>query len=229
MRPPILLLPLALLACSASTPAPAPTPVDARFLDATATPASIPVGPCHQLLLAAVQGSVVAAGQPLSPGDVLAVTDGPVSLSGSGLAVAATVAVTPCAVPRHVVLASAAPDLAFFGGAMHAHLDLDDRAVAPSVYLGRLAGPAAVPEHAHDTSWEILCALKAAGTFTLAARPQRLGDRTCIAVPPGVKHSWQPDPGGPSLVAVQLYAPPGPEQRFKKLAAEGANGANGAK
>ena len=43
-----------------------------------------------------------------------------------------------------------------------------------------------------------------------------------VPVPPGVKHSWKPDPGT-KLVAVQFYSPPGPEQRFKALAAAAAD------
>jgi hypothetical protein len=37
-------------------------------------------------------------------------------------------------------------------------------------------------------------------------------------VPPSVRHAYRPDPGT-GIVAFQMYAPPGPEQRFKKLAA----------
>jgi mannose-6-phosphate isomerase-like protein (cupin superfamily) len=194
-------------------------PVEARFVDATTGPTSIALTACHQLLVTAVKGTVVAGGQTLSVGDVLATTSGPVELRGDGVAVMATTAVTPCGIPQRLVLASTAPDLAFMGGAMHARPDLDDRAIVPSVYFGRLSGTAGVAEHTHDKSWEILCAVEAAGTFTLAGQSQRLGPRTCVFVPPGAKHSWQPDPGS-TLVAVQLYAPPGPEQRFKKLAAE---------
>jgi mannose-6-phosphate isomerase-like protein (cupin superfamily) len=200
------------------TPPPAP-PIEARFVDVASAPTAIPLAACHQLFVAAVRGTVTASGQTLSAGDVLATTAGPVDLRGDGAAVVATTAVTPCSVPQHVVLASTAPELTFMGGTMHAHLDLDDRAVAPTAYVGRLAGTAAVAEHVHDTSWEILCAVEAAGTFTLAGQPQRLGPRTCVAVPPGTKHSWRPDAGS-SLSAVQFYSPPGPEQRFKKLAAE---------
>ena len=53
--------------------------------------------------------------------------------------------------------------------------------------------------------------------FTLDGKEQRLGPHEIVRVPPGVKHSWKPDPGS-KLVAVQMYAPPGPEQRFKALA-----------
>lgn len=194
-------------------------PVEARFVETTAVATSIPLRACHQLLVAVVNGTVTAGGQTLSPGDVLATTSGPVEVRGQGLAVVADAPVTPCNLPQRMVLASDAPDLVFAGGAMHAHLDLDDRAVSPSVYLGRLSGSAGVPEHAHDKSWEILCAFEAAGSFMFAGQPRRLGPRECVFLPPGTRHSWQPDPGS-TLIAVQLYAPPGPEQRFKKLAAE---------
>jgi len=201
-------------------PSPVPPPVEAKFVTVSAAPAPVPLLACHQALVAAVKGTILGGGQSLSAGDVLATTAGPLDLRGDGLAVVATMPVTPCTVPLRLVPAAAAPELTFFGRSMHAHLDLDDRAVAPAAYLGRLAGTAPVPEHVHDKSWEILCAVEAAGTFTLAGTPQRLGARTCVAVPPGTKHSWQPDAGS-TLTAVQLYAPPGPEQRFKKLAAEG--------
>ena len=201
-------------------PPPGGPPVEARFVDVGAAPTSIPLGACTQMFVAAVRGNVTAGGQALSAGDVLATTAGPVKLEGDGTAVVATTPVAPCSVPLRLVLASTAPELTFMGGTMHAHLDLDDRAVAPTAYVGRLSGTGAVAEHAHDKSWEVLCAVEAAGTFTLAGQPQRLGPRTCIGVPPGTKHSWQPDPGS-TLSAVQIYSPPGPEQRFKKLAAEG--------
>ena len=38
------------------------------------------------------------------------------------------------------------------------------------------------------------------------------------SVPPGMPHGWKPAGKAP-LLAIQVYAPPGPEQRFKKLAA----------
>jgi mannose-6-phosphate isomerase-like protein (cupin superfamily) len=166
---------------------------------------------------------VTVAGDALGVGDVeafVAAQPTKVDVQGAGLAVVATTTV-PCETPagKRIVRATQAPELTFMGGAMHAHLDLDDRALAPSAYLGRLSGTAPVAEHSHQGSWETLCAVEAAGTFTLAGRDQRLGPRTCVSVPPDVKHSWKPDPGS-SLVAIQMYAPPGPEQRFKKLAAD---------
>ena len=93
--------------------------------------------------------------------------------------------------------------------------------VSPNAYMGRLEGIAPVAEHVHPDSWEILCAVDAAGTFTLDGKDQRLGPKQIVVVPPNTKHAWKPD-DGKKLVAIQLYGPPGPEQRFKKLAEQDA-------
>ena len=42
---------------------------------------------------------------------------------------------------------------------------------------------------------------------------------TTLAVQPPLEHAFEPD-GRTDLFAVQLYMPPGPEQRFKALAAK---------
>ena len=84
-------------------------------------------------------------------------------------------------------------------------------------YLGKLQGSLPVAEHVHLGSWEIICANRAAGTFTKDGIAQRLTAGGCVSIPPGHKHSWTPDPGT-SLDAVQVYAPPGPEGRFRTLA-----------
>jgi mannose-6-phosphate isomerase-like protein (cupin superfamily) len=139
-------------------------------------------------------------------------------LSGHGLAVVVTAQDPDCITRLRVVRAPQAQELTFAHGAMHVHLDIDDRDVA-SFYLGRLAGTAGVPEHSHDQSWEVLCAVEASGTFVLRGVETHLGPRTCVSVEPGAKHSWKPDPGS-NLVAVQMYSPPGPELRFKKFAAD---------
>jgi len=118
---------------------------------------------------------------------------------------------------KHLVRATAARDLTWAGGTMHAHLDLESD-VSPELYVGRLEGTAPVAEHVHESSWEILCAVEAAGMLTLDGKPSRVGSRSIVADPPNTRHSWKPDDGS-KLVAIQLYTPPGPEQRFKKLAA----------
>jgi quercetin dioxygenase-like cupin family protein len=206
-------------------------PVVARFVDLTAQPAAMGANMCETAYVDVVRGTAQALGESLAAGDVLVVQGpDPFGVTGDGLAVFAVVVVprcTPKARPvgpiKHVVRANAAPDLAWAGGAMHAHLDVEKGDVSREIYLGRLEGTAPVAEHAHESSWEIICAVDASGTFTLDGKSTRLGPRGVVVVPPNTKHSWTPDPGS-RLVAVQLYDPPGPEQRFKKLAGVAPDG-----
>jgi len=205
--------------------APPSPPVEARFVDVSpAAPQTIAGRTCDEVFVDVVRGAVKANDVDLAIGDVLVVRGG-VSMVGDGTAVVAVAHVAPCEPSQwhegHVVVrAGAAADLSFLGGSMHAHLDLDDRGTAPTLYMGRLSGTAGVPEHDHAASWEVR-AVEASGTFTVAGQERRLAPRTCVSIPPATKHSWRPDPGA-NLVAVQMYSPAGPEQRFKKLAADDA-------
>jgi mannose-6-phosphate isomerase-like protein (cupin superfamily) len=117
---------------------------------------------------------------------------------------------------------AASADLAWMGGAFHARIGFDGPGQRASLGV-LLAGPdAKVLPHVHDTSWEILVALRAKGSFglddgsgALVAAP--LADAGVVMVPRGARHSWTPAGDSP-LVAIQLYSPPGPEQRFRDLA-----------
>jgi quercetin dioxygenase-like cupin family protein len=180
-------------------------------------------GLCRWTLVAAAKGKAEALGESLAQGDVLVVAHAlPFEVRALGTAAVAHVPFTTCAVrsrpapEKTVVRAGAAPRLTWAGGAMNAHLDVGPP-LSKEAYMGRLYGTAGVAEHDHPASWEILFALEASGTFTLAGQARRLGPGEIVFVPPGTKHSWSPDPGAP-LTAVQMYVPPGPEQRFKQLA-----------
>ncbi len=201
-----------------ATPAFEP-PVKASFVDVGASTPPVAAGPCDRVYVHVARGKVDVAGESLSPGDTVVVSATPsVPLRGAGVAVVVLAPRTPCPTTpgKTVVKGTVAPRLSWAFGTMSAHLDVGPP-VSPDVYLGRLEGTAAVAEHVHATSWEILCALEARGTFTLAGKERRLGDREIVVVPPDTKHAWKPDPGA-TLVGVQIYDPPGPEQRFKLLA-----------
>jgi quercetin dioxygenase-like cupin family protein len=200
-------------------------PVLAKMLEVTKSGTTLRVGsPCDVFFVAIARGAVTVAGQSLSKGDVLRASfPSDVEMTGSGLAVIIT-SIHECAkdspapgAALHIARSGDAKELTWAGGAMHARLDLE-KDVSPDVYVGRLEGTAPVAEHDHATSWEILCALEGSGIFTLDGVATHLVAPTVVAVPPGRKHAWQPD-AGTKLVAVQVYAPPGPEQRFKALAA----------
>ncbi|HEX8790915.1 MAG TPA: hypothetical protein VF765_08170 [Polyangiaceae bacterium] len=112
------------------------------------------------------------------------------------------------------------PDLAWGGGAYHARTGFEDG----SASLGSLMASksAAVPQNVHDHEWEILAILSGDGTL-VRTPPGGKEDDTPIApgtfasIAPGVPHAYRPAGTSP-LIAVQLFSPPGPEQRFKKLA-----------
>lgn len=188
------------------------------------TPFRLEDGVCERAIVAVAKGSFSVAGETLAAGDVLVVADPEGSeVKGSGLAVEARVRIPTCvakarpAPERTVIRANVAPKLEWAGGKMSARLDVSTKA-SPEIYLGRLEGTGAVAEHVHAGSWEVLAAIDAAGTFTLDGKDQRLGPRQVVFVPPNTKHAWKPDPGS-KLVAIQMYSPPGPEQRFVALAA----------
>lgn len=218
-------------AAAAPSPASAPEPAvpsqppKASFVDAPSS--EQPFALCDKVVVAVTSGSVTALGETLGPGDSLLVEwPDPFALGGEGTAVVASVPRASCSyrsrpvTTKHVARAGQAPPLNWAGGKMSAHLDLE-AAVLPELYVGRLAGTMPVAEHNHPGTWEILCAVEARGTLRLAGEERRVESRSCVAVPPDAQHAWQPDEGS-RLVAVQLYAPPGPEQRFKKLAADSA-------
>jgi len=114
------------------------------------------------------------------------------------------------------------PDLAWGGGAYHAHLGFEDG----SASLGSLMASksAAVPQSVHEHEWEILAILSGDGTLvrTVGGREDdtTIAAGTFASIAPGVPHAYRPAGTSP-LVAVQLFLPPGPEQRFKKLASSG--------
>lgn len=114
------------------------------------------------------------------------------------------------------------------GGAAHAWLGFEaDR--SPNAYLGALLLGADVPvaEHDHDATWEVLVPIRAKGALVLSgdSLPNGVAPRIdvrpgeVILMPANVRHRFEPG-GQEPLLAIQLFVPPGPEQRFKKLAAE---------
>lgn len=237
-----LVVPFAAFACASSGPAalpqparaPASPPVDAAFMDVTVEGTPLEVGDCEQITLAMVDGVAVAMGEVIRRGDVLvaagkrtihvkgqsAAAAGDVSKMRSGVGVVARVRPIDCAEVRSapapaVVRGNSVPELTWAKGAMHAHLDVRSD-LSPSAYTGRLSGTAAVPEHVHESSWEIIALVEAHGTFVVNGNEQRIGPRSVIVVPPNTRHAWRPDPGS-TMDAVQFYAPPGPEMRFQVL------------
>ena len=186
-------------------------------------PAKLDDGICERAIVTLIQGDLTLPAEKLAPGDSMVLAHAEAQeLKGKGLALLARTRIPACApkarpVPEKKVLrADKVPALRWAKGTMEAHLDTPHE-VSPELYSGRLAGTASVAEHTHDGSWEILAAIEASGTFFLDGKEQRLGPKQIVFIPPGAKHAWKPD-ANVTLVAVQMYAPPGPEQRFVALA-----------
>lgn len=109
--------------------------------------------------------------------------------------------------------------LRWAGGRLEARIAWDGKEQAAALDLLVFAPDAAVGEHTHPGAWECLLPLRVAGDVVIEGTPQavRPGEATCI--PPDVKHAWRPA-GTEPLIAIQVYAPAGAEQRFRDLAAK---------
>ncbi|MGZ3422255.1 MAG: cupin domain-containing protein [Polyangiales bacterium] len=114
----------------------------------------------------------------------------------------------------------AKPDLAWAGGSAHARIAYEEAPAAMGFLI--LSKNASVPEHAHDKEWEFLAIIEGDGELTRkSAGNVKLSGSNFVSIPAGVAHGFKPSGSAPTY-AIQMYWPPGPEQRFKKLASEGA-------
>jgi quercetin dioxygenase-like cupin family protein len=77
-----------------------------------------------------------------------------------------------------------------------------------------LDAAAKVPQHVHEHETELLYVLSGSGTLTVDGVDMPVGPTTVVQIPPNVPHSFV---AAEALTALQLYTPPGPEQRFKKM------------
>lgn len=110
---------------------------------------------------------------------------------------------------------SAQRDLAFANGSSHIRIGFEDGPASLQVMLTSVDAP--VPIHTHEKEWEVIGLLTARGVFRQGPALRTVHGTTSLHIPPGVTHGWAPE-GDTQLLAIQLYVPPGPEQRFKALA-----------
>jgi len=92
-------------------------------------------------------------------------------------------------------------------------LNASTGATAASMTLLELGKGAGVPEHVHESSVEILYIEDGAAEMTVSGQKLRVEKGDAVYIPAGAKHSAQVVSEGP-FRAVQVYAGPGPEQRF---------------
>lgn len=98
-------------------------------------------------------------------------------------------------------------------------LDVDGTAAAHAG-LALLEGDASmrVAPHVHDEADEILYVESGSGSFRVGDVSVEVRAGSVLYVPRGAEHAFEPR-GDVPFRAVQLYAPSGPEQRFRGLAA----------
>jgi putative monooxygenase len=92
-------------------------------------------------------------------------------------------------------------------------LNASTGATAASMTLLELSKGTSVPEHVHETSAELLYLEEGAVEMTVNGQKMRAEKGDAVYIPAGAKHSAQVVSEGP-MRAVQVYAGPGPEQRF---------------
>ena len=81
-----------------------------------------------------------------------------------------------------------------------------------SASIATIAAGAIVPEHVHATQTELLYCTTGEGALTVNGATLMINDTSVVQVPPNTKHSAI---GKVTMRALQIYAPAGPEQRFK--------------
>jgi quercetin dioxygenase-like cupin family protein len=93
-------------------------------------------------------------------------------------------------------------------------LDANIEKTAPmAASILSLPSGANVPEHVHAKETEMLYIIEGAGTMTVAGQAVAVTPTSVIQIPPNTKHAFA---ATANVRALQIYTPPGPEQRFKK-------------
>jgi quercetin dioxygenase-like cupin family protein len=79
------------------------------------------------------------------------------------------------------------------------------------------SGGLEVPRHQHDGSAEVLYVVSGGGTLSVGSETYPFAAEDAIHLPPGQPHGAKMS-GGDKTIAIQFYAPAGPEQRFREKA-----------
>lgn len=162
-----------------------------------------------------VKGHVRVGGEVLGPDD-LAWVRGPTTLDRVDAEVPLLVQVTGMTgEPRPkplIVRGVAAPTYPIAGGKGSATLFLDGTGEPIAVEKLTADKGVKIPPHTHASSDELLYVISGRGMTTVGGKPIFTAAGTSLRIPAGVEHSLTVDE---PLAAVQVYAPGGPEQRFK--------------
>jgi len=124
------------------------------------------------------------------------------------------------------------PALPILGGKGTARIVLDQQVTgspALAVDVVEFSPGTEVPRHQHAGATEILYIVSGGGKVTVGSEDYPFAAEEVIHIPPDQPHAGKLS-GGEKTVAIQFYAPAGPEQRFRAAAAPPAKrGATGSK
>lgn len=129
------------------------------------------------------------------------------------------IAPDPLVRPMRVAHRATAAPLVVSDGHLEVRILLDaDGSGAMHAGLAVLEGDpeTRVAPHVHDAAAELLFIEEGEGTMTIGERTLAVRPGIVVYVPEGVVHSFEPT-GARPLVALQVYAPSGPEQRFRGM------------
>lgn len=90
---------------------------------------------------------------------------------------------------------------------------LDDPKLPLAASILTLPKGTKVAEHVHAKETEALYDFAGAGTLTIAGTEIAVTSSSVVQIPPNTKHAFV---ASDDVRALQIYTPPGPEQRFKK-------------
>jgi quercetin dioxygenase-like cupin family protein len=133
---------------------------------------------------------------------------------------------SPEAKPMSVASSTSATAIALPGGKARVRMLLQPKDTAhANAYLGLLeADPGAeIPRHSHPGAAEILYVVSGSGEVTIGSEKIAFGPEEAIHIPEGQPHAGK-FTGAEKTVMVQIYAPAGPEERFRTPAAAPAKG-----
>jgi quercetin dioxygenase-like cupin family protein len=125
--------------------------------------------------------------------------------------------------PLEVANLASAPKLAWSKGTNAARVTFGgkDGGTGASLSLLQVSGRAELPETAHPAEWEHIAILRGSGELLLGNAKYPVTPGAIFHVPRGALHGWKG--GGEDLVALTIFSPGGPEQRYVEAASkEGA-------
>lgn len=119
---------------------------------------------------------------------------------------------------KYVVHGAEAPAFEILEGKGTARLLLDVKTGAREAALSELviSPGGVVPVHVHERSAEYLYVLEGWAIFLVEGRQHEVRAGDALYLPAGVEHSAKVQGKHVPLRAIQVYAPGGPEQRFRQ-------------